>query len=209
MYFKDKSNTNIDSEFKDKKKLFNFNFDLGKWKWPFIILGGIILLVIIIVIIGSFGNKYTLELKGDEIIKIYQDSEYIELGYNAFDKKKRDVSSKVVVSGNVDSSTIGEYVITYELGKITKRRYISVVEKPIGATYINLLGDLVINLKAGDKYIEPGYVVVDTVDVSLEDKLKIDSNVDTSKTGVYRIIYTVVNSSGVTTSKTRTVKVTK
>lgn len=209
MYFKDKSDTNIDSEFKDERKLFKINFDFGKWKWPFIILLGIILLVVIIVIIAGIGNKYTLELNGDSIIKIYQGNEYVEPGYYAVDKKNRDISSDVKITGNVDSSLIGEYTITYSLGKVTKRRYVSVVEKPVGATYINLLGDLIVNLKVGDTYQEPGYVVVDTVDVNLSDKVEIDSNVDTSKIGVYRIIYTVVNSSGITSSKTRTVMVTK
>ena len=39
----------------------------------------------------------------------------------------------------------------------------------------------------------------------LKDKLKIVSNVDTSKAGVYKVIYTVTNSSGITTSAVRTV----
>ena len=57
----------------------------------------------------------------------------------------------------------------------------------------------------GDAYEEPGYSAIDAVEGDLTNKVKINSNLDTSKQGTYRIIYSVTNSDGVTTSETRTI----
>ena len=79
----------------------------------------------------------------------------------------------------------------------------------MGATYIHLYGDLNIFLYVGETYLEKGYEVIDSVDgAGLKNDVKIKSNVDTSKEGIYKVTYTVVNSSGVTTSAERTVVVT-
>ena len=94
------------------------------------------------------------------------------------------------------------------MGNITKERNVKVIEKPVGATHIHLYGDMNIFLYVGEKYQEKGYEVVDTVDgASLKDKVTINSNVDTSKEGIYHIIYSVTNTSGVTTSIQRSVVV--
>ena len=60
-------------------------------------------------------------------------------------------------------------------------------------------------LEIGEKYIEPGYQVYDSVDKDLYDKVKITGKVDTTKTGIYQITYSVVNSRNITTKTTRTI----
>ena len=97
------------------------------------------------------------------------------------------------------------------LGNITKERNVKVIEKPQGATYIYLYGDVNTFLYVGDVYQEKGYEVIDTFEGSkLKDKVIVNSNVDTSHEGIYiyKIIYSVVNTSGITVSKERTVIVT-
>ena len=61
-------------------------------------------------------------------------------------------------------------------------------------------------IKVGQKYIEPGFSTVDTIDGDITSKTNVNkSNLDTSKKGTYRIIYSVVNSDNITTSETRTI----
>lgn len=181
----------------------------------YIIFGIIFLIGIILIIIGSnvrSDNKlannmlYYIELFGDNNITIYKGEDYIEPGYKGYDDKGNDLTNKVIVSNNIDKDNIGTYKVIYGLNNVTKERVINVTNKEPGATYIHLYGDVNTFLYVGEEYIEKKYEVIDTIDGgSLKDKVKITSNVDTSKAGVYKVTYTVTNSSGITTSATRTV----
>lgn len=54
-----------------------------------------------------------LTLHGDESINIAQDSVYKEFGCFATDNYEGDVSSKITISSDVDTSKIGNYTVTY------------------------------------------------------------------------------------------------
>ena len=207
MYFNNKGNTNIDNEFNEKKfKLFRFNFSS---KNILLIVVGIILLIFGIVFFVRLGSKnrvtYYLELNGEELVTIYKGNEYIEPGYVGRDSKGNDLTQEVMVDSNVDTSNIGDYQIVYTLHDKSLKRYITVTDKPVGATYIYLKGDNTIYLNIGEEYKEPGYLVIDSIDSSLTDKVVVYNKIDTSKKGTYQVVYTVTNSTGVTTSAKRTV----
>lgn len=207
MYFNDKGNTNIDNEFNEKKfKLPRFNFSS---KNILLIVVGIILLIFGIVFFVRLGSKnrvtYYLELNGEELVTIYKGNEYIESGYIGRDSKGNDLTQEVMVDSNVDTSNIGDYQIVYTLHDKSLKRYITVTDKPVGATYIYLKGDNTIYLNIGEEYKEPGYLVIDSIDSSLTDKVVVYKKIDTSKKGTYQVVYTVTNSTGVTTSAKRTV----
>ena len=209
MYFKDKEDTNIDDEFRNNNK---FNFDLSGLfnnKRLLMIIGGIILLIIILFAIIYFNNhkiRYYISLTGNDEITIYQGDEYVEPGYTGFDNKNNDLTDDIIVDNQININEIGNYAVIYTLNNTIKERRIRVIAKPVGATYIYLLGDINIYLNLNDEYKEPGYEVIDTaLGDKLKDNMQITNNVDTSKAGVYQIIYSVVNSSGVTTSKVRNV----
>ena len=208
MYFKDKVNTNIDSEFGKKKKInikkmsFN-NVDYKK----IIILSGVIIFIIVGVILLTRNKKenYFIDLTGEDLIMIYKNSEYIEPGYSARNNKGVDLTNEVIVSDDINTSVVGDYKVVYTLGDTSVVRYVSVIEKPIGATSIYLSGDLTMYLRIGDEYHEPGYTVIDSIDSNLTDKVIVKNEVDTSKEGIYRITYVVTNSTGVSTQTSRTV----
>jgi len=204
MYFKEKEETNIDHQFKKEKKI-----SLKKIKPIYWIIGGVILLItiitIVVVIMLNRGDKYNIELVGDERITLTIGSTYIEPGYNAYDRNNNDVSSQVKITSNVDTSKIGEYEVVYTIDGITKVRYIIVNE---GSTYIHLLGDINMYLKVGEKYVEPGYQVYDSADQNLTEKVKVSGKVDTSIAGTYQITYSVVNSRNQTITEKRTIIVT-
>ena len=93
MYFKEKEDTNIDKEFETNKKS---GFSLKDIPAKYYIIIGVTLIAIaitIIVISLLTGSKNTIELIGEEKIIITKDSDYIEPGYKAYDKKKNDMIS--------------------------------------------------------------------------------------------------------------------
>ena len=208
MYFKDKINTNIDKEFGKKKKFSIKKIDFNNIDYKkIIIFSGIILLVIIgiILITKNKHNNYFIDLDGEDLIMIYKDSEYVDPGYSARNNKGVDFTDKVVVSDDVNTSVVGDYKVIYTLGDTRVVRYVSVIEKPIGATSIYLSGEVTMYLRVGDVYKEPGYTVIDSIDSNLTDKVIVKNEVDMSKEGIYRITYMVTNSTGVSTQVSRTV----
>ncbi len=192
------------------------NNDMRRFKLPLIIVGGIILLVIIILLISKlFSNKdvvyeddklYYIDLVGETTITLYLGDDYVEEGYKGFDEEGNDITGEILVSDNIDINQVGDYKVTYTLGNVTKERNVKVIEKPIGATYIHLYGDVNVFLYIGEAYVEKGYMVIDSVDgTNLKNQVKVTSDVNTQKEGIYHVTYTVTNTSGVTTSKERTV----
>ena len=184
----------------------------------YLIFGVIFLIGIIMIIIGSSARNnrgividnslYYIDFVGENEITIYKGENYIEPGYKGYDDKGTDLTSNVEVTNNINSDVIGAYKVIYSLKNVVKERTVNVINKEPGATYIHLYGEVNTFLYVGEEYQEKGYEVIDTVDGGkLKDKVKVVSNVDTSKAGVYRVTYTVTNSSGITTTATRTVVV--
>ena len=208
-------NNKIDDDVFETRQSDKKNINL---KLPLIILGCIIFLIIIILLISKLFNKkqivyddklYYINLIGDREITLYVGDTFVEPGYTGTDDIGNDLTKEVVISDNIDNNTIGNYKVSYTLGNITKERNVKVIEKSQGATYIYLYGDVNVFLYVGDTYEEKGYEVIDTFEGSkLKDKVIVNSNVDTSHEGIYKIIYSVVNTSGITVSKERTVIVT-
>lgn len=219
MYFNDKNDTNIDNEFNNKNKFRKLSNNktkksgknkskklFDKSMIPLVVFILLFVFGIVLLVIDKVNNsKYSIDLLGEEYITLYKGDSYVEPGYLGFNSKKKDISSQIIVDNQVDMDTVGEYIITYTLNNQIKSRYIKVIERPVGATYIYLYGDMDVYLDLGEKYVEPGYDVVDTIDGSIDEKVEINSNVNISKAGVYHVKYSVVNSSGVTTIAVRNV----
>ena len=207
MFFNNKIDTDIDSEFEKKK--FNLKLPNISGKNLLLLVVGVLLLIFGIVFFVMFNkdNKinYFLEVNGEDLITIYKGNKYEEPGYTGWDNKGNDLTSMVTVDSNVDIDTIGDYEIIYTLYDKTFKRYVTVTDKPVGATYIYLKGDSTIYLNLNEEYEEPGYLVVDSIDSNLTDRVKTYQNINTKKKGTYKIVYMVTNSTGVTTSAKRTV----
>lgn len=209
MYFKEKEDTNIDSEFKNNKK-FSFNFKKLNLK-TILIIGGIIALLLIMIIIfislsGNSSSNYRIELSGSDSIIMNLGDDYLEPGYKAYDKNDNDVTDLVEVTNNVDTSKIGEYEVLYSIGSINKVRYVTVA-KSIDDTLIYLNGKVNMYLEVGEKYTEPGYEAYDSTGENLTSKVKVTGSVNTNKVGTYELTYSVVNSRNVTVTKKRTITV--
>ena len=205
MYFnEEKSNTNIDQDFGNKPKEFKINF-----KMIFIIILIILLLGISCLLLFNSNKKEVfLVLNGATDIIIYQDSDYIEYGYQAYDNKGNDLTDLVKIDNQVNVNVIGEYTVNYYLENIIKTRTVTVIPKSNQMTYLILKGSLTLYLKVGDTYQEEGYDILDTENYISNDQVKVTGNVDTSKAGTYKLIYSLKRSDGVTISAERTIIVT-
>ena len=176
----------------------------------------ILLMIFIFIIFGILlvNNKseknylQSLVINGETDIILYQDTEYVEYGYEAYDNRGNDLMEQVIVDNQVNTSVIGEYQVSYQLGDIIKYRNVTIVSKNSQVTYLILKGDNVIYLNLGDIYQELGYEILDNTEDVSTDRVKVIGEVDTEKAGVYKIIYSFTKDDGITISAERTVIVT-
>lgn len=143
-----------------------------------ILLGGIFYLIY---------PKIYLQGNNPEVVGL--NSDYEESGYYyryLFDKGDEEIS----VSGNVDTSKVGVYKITYQLKKgfftAKKTRVVKVVD--LDSPVISLVGDSSVKVCPNKKYEEEGYSAMDAYDGDLTDKVKVNLMDD-------RVVYTVKDSS--------------
>lgn len=209
MYFNnEKKNTNIDTEFQNKKNTLNLLEILNKYK---ILIIGIIIAIIIIIFIFLFYNKKIetyIDLLGEENITIYEGSNYVEPGYKVYNSKGNDLTSEISIKSNLNINRPGEYEIVYSFGDITKTRYITVIRKKQEYSYIYLTpvdNNVDIYLNVGNKYIEPGYKVFNTEGKDLNNRVNITGNVNTSKKGTYKLVYSLTDDNNVTITAERTI----
>ena len=150
----------------------------------------------------------SLNLIGKDITINYGDK-YSEPGYKA-NFFFKDVSSKVKVDNGIKED-LGEYKVNYSYNVLfygfKKSRVVKVedLEKP----KIELEGNAKDSVVINNEYKDPGYKVTDNHDTDLQDKVKVDSNVDKTKLGTYKIVYTVTDSSGNTGKAERVVDVVR
>lgn len=165
--------------------------------------GIIILILVLVLLIALFIMMHIfipkINLIGDTIISLPYNSEYIESGATSTFFGK-DLTSKIKITGTVDTTKIGTYIITYNLKEsiynIKKDRKIVVVDnvKPT----IELEGENEVFICPNQEYQETGFSAYDEYDGILTDKVKITKNND-------GIIYSVNDSSNNKFSITRKV----
>lgn len=120
-----------------------------------------------------------------------------------------DLGARVRADGTVDTSTVGEYTITYRLegfgwaAPLTRTVTVSDISIP----ELVLASGERLTLALGGVYSEPGYTARDNYDGDVTDRVKVDGTVDPSKAGEYVITYTVSDSSGNEAKARRTVSV--
>jgi hypothetical protein len=160
----------------------------------------------------------TITLKGKNPDSIKVNVSYVDSGYTAKDNVDGDVTSKVVVTRNIDSSKAGIYQITYKVKdnagwETSKTRIIVVGDGGSGggdvtAPIILLNGKLLDTVLLNSSYVDPGVKsAIDDVDGDLKSKVVPTGTVDTKTVGTYTITYTVKDNAGNTGTTTRKVTV--
>lgn len=181
-----------------------------------------VLLVVLIAVFSfallrsnSLGNKkeknnkqINIVLNGDDLIEIEVLQDYTELGASA-KIDGEDISTQIIMDGDVDNSKPGTYEINYIVSsnnkKASVKRTVKVLDKELPS--ISLNGDSEITIYVGDNYIDPGYEAIDNVDGDITENVQVTGDVDSEIVGEYIITYTVSDSSSNVASQTRKVRV--
>ena len=209
--------SSVSTKRKKKNKWFNSQTNI-----IWITVGIIILFVTVLVIFANSNrdmesNTYTLEIKGDNHIVLYVGSEYNDFGAKLYDDKKNDLSDRIIVSSDVNTSQVGRYSVTYSYRDMSIKRVVKVIDKPFNNqgggvdnpveeekfTKIILNGSKTIYMDINGSYKEEGYKAIDSIDGNITKKVEITHNIDNENPGNYEIVYSVKNSSGVTTTEKR------
>lgn len=155
-----------------------------------------------------FSKDIQIELNGSSAIDIEFGSSYSDQ-YATAKYGKKDISNIIETSGNVDTSKVGSYTITYTVTQKNKTKSVkrTVNIKDTVSPTLTLKGSEELNIAQNSKYRELGCIATDNYDGDLTTKIYIENPVDTSKKGTYIIKYTVQDSSGNTANVSRTVNV--
>jgi hypothetical protein len=126
---------------------------------------------------------------------------YVDPGADA------DTGETVVVSGSVDTSTVGSYTLTYTAtdasGNVgTATRTVNVVDTTPPA--ITVLGDNPATLELGDTYVDSNATAEDASGTAT---ITASDNIDPDVIGTYTVTYTATDASGNSSTATRTVNV--
>ena len=79
-------------------------------------------------------EKPTITLFGEQVIELYVGDEYKEAGASAYDNIDGDLTEKIIISGDVDTTKEGSYIVTYKVSDkagntATKKRKVNVSQK--------------------------------------------------------------------------------
>lgn len=168
----------------------------------------IITTLIIAVIIGGGAALYYISganivIDGDKNITLGLHGVYEEKGVKSR-FTGRDLSSEVMITGNVDVSKPGVYTIKYKSAHFSAKRTVTVLDKMNPG--LTLKGENEIWLKLGEAFEEPGYKAYDSNGKDISGSVKV-SDTDFEAAGRYEIEYLAEDSSGRKTMLTRTVTV--
>lgn len=132
--------------------------------------------------------------------------------YKGIDGTEGDLTSKIVMSSDLDCKTAGVYTIQFDLtdasGNKAQTRYrtVVVVLDKTGPK-LTLQGKDTINIEQCGTYNEAGATAIDNVDGDLTSAIKINGKVDPSTVGDYKLVYTVKDAQSNYSSITRVVRV--
>ncbi len=151
-----------------------------------------------------------ITLTGETVINLHQGDTFTDPGATATDNI--DGSVDVTVSGEVDSTTIGTYILTYTAvdaagNSSSTTRTVNIVDVSVDviAPVITLNGEATISLHQGDNFTDPGATAVDDVDGVVN--VTVSGSVDTDTIGSYTLVYAAVDAAGNITTALRTVNV--
>ncbi len=154
-----------------------------------------------------------ITLNGADPYTLMVGETYVEPRWTVTDNVDTDLDDDVIVTGTVDSNTVGTYLLEYSVtdsaGNVgAAARTVNVVEKAdTTPPVITLAGADPLKLLQGTPYTEPGWTATDDVDDDLTGDVEVSGTVDVNTAGAYTLIYTVADIAGNTATVTRTVEV--
>ncbi|WP_155490069.1 immunoglobulin-like domain-containing protein, partial [Paraclostridium sordellii] len=131
-------------------------------------------------------------------------------GISAKDHEDGDITNKIeMIENTVDTSKAGLYKVVYKVrdsqgASKTKEIKVNVVQGLVGMNRVPEITASDVEIKVGEKFNPlSGVSVKDHEDGDITNNIEIIENtVNTSKAGVYKVVYKVTDSQGATASKT-------
>jgi hypothetical protein len=159
----------------------------------------------------SIQSVPVITLQGNNLMYVEYGSAFNDPGAIATDVEDGDLTGSIVTTGTVDTNTMGNYYINYDVddsdsnaaATVTRTVIIQDTTNPV----ITLVGSSSINLSVGDTYSESGATAADNYDGDLTSSIVTSGTVDTSTGGTYTITYAATDSNGNTGQTSRTVNV--
>ena len=186
----------------------------------------IILIVLIVLFLLSVGGLILYTYRTDKKIKNKKPAHEVNFTLNEPEEQTMEVKTtyeelgcSVLVDGedktsdiqidtsNLNTDLLGEYKVKYYIILDNKEYNYFRVVKVVDTTSpeIKLNGNEKIIVIKGEKYTEQGCIAIDNYDGDITDKVEVSSNVDSNKVGEYKVVYSITDTSGNTSSKERTV----
>ena len=145
-------------------------------------------------------TRPVITLNGSASVTILCGDGYTELGASALDACAGDLSSAVTVSGTVNTSMAGDYLVTYNVAdpsgnhavQVTRTVHVTDNVPPV----IALNGDSTITLECGATFTDPGAVATDACEGDVSRFLTVQGTVNTTVAGTYTLTYSAHDSSG-------------
>ncbi len=137
-----------------------------------------------------------ISLAGSDPFDIAQGSTFVEPGYSANDNTDGDLTSSVVVSGSVDTNTVGSYALTYNVSDSSGNaaspvtRTVNVVADTVKPV-ITITGGLTYEVVIGTSFTTPSAVATDNIDGDISSNVVVTGSVDTNTLGQYLLSYNV------------------
>ncbi|MEG2601761.1 MAG: DUF5011 domain-containing protein, partial [Carnobacterium sp.] len=163
------------------------------------------------VIITVVSTNKKPSISGATNISVPQKSKFDALeGVTAQDAEDGDITSKIKVSGKVDTEVPGEYTLKYSVtdsggltDEVTRIVTVTPVNQPPVITGAN---DITIDQNSN---FDPkkGVIAMDPEDGNITGLLEVSGFIDVSEPDVYTLVYSVTDSGGLTTEVSRVVTV--
>ncbi|HPR39500.1 MAG TPA: DUF5011 domain-containing protein, partial [Oscillospiraceae bacterium] len=151
-----------------------------------------------------------ITLNGSSTVKVIVGSTYTDAGATAYDETDGDLTASIVTTGTVRTTRTGTYTITYSVSDAagngaeeSRTVVVAANTKPV----ITLNGSSSVRIVVGSTYVDAGATATDAEDGDLTSSIVTTGTVRTTRTGTYRITYSVTDSNGGTAKVTRTVTV--
>ncbi|XID93376.1 immunoglobulin-like domain-containing protein [Paenibacillaceae bacterium WGS1546] len=159
------------------------------------------------------GDAPAIYLNGASPMTVEANSSFVDPGATAQDVQDGDISTSIIVTGTVDSTTLGTYTLSYNVSDaagnaaatVTRAVYVQDTQPPV----LTLLGDPVMSVPAGAAFADPGAQATDAYYGDISSLIVATGTVDTSQAGEYTLRYNVKDpSDNAAAEATRTVTVT-
>lgn len=177
------------------------------------------------VTLGSVLDGVTpqISLKGSNPYCMVKGTKYVEPGAVATDNVDGNITDRIAVTNKVTGNIMGSFRVVYKVEDssgnqaIAYRAVIVTTECPEESEpekvvnnrpTITLIGKNSVTINIGTEYIDLGATAYDKEDGDITRKIVTDaSGVNVHSAGVYKVIYRVTDSAGLTATATRTVTV--